>query len=62
MILYDIAAVGSALAGEKSGIFDAILHCLFVVPDLIPFEKRFDVHVLALTMMINMVENCVANR
>ena len=54
--------MGSAIAGKKEGVFDAVLHCLFVLPESIPFEKRFDVHVLALTMIINMVENCAENR
>ncbi len=53
---------GSAMAGEKESFFDIVLHCLFVLPDSIPFEKRFDVNVLALTMMINMIENCTTNR
>ena len=50
------------MAGKNEGLFDAVLHCLFVLPESIPFEKRFDVHVLALTMIINMVENCEENR
>ena len=33
-----------------------------MLPESIPFEKRFDLHVLALTMIINMVENCTENR
>jgi len=43
-------------------LFDVVLHCLFVLPESIPAEKRFDMHVLALTMLINLVENCEANR
>ena len=62
MYLSVVLALGSAMAGKEEGVFDAVLHCLFVLPDSIPFEKRFDVHVLALTMIINMVENCTENR
>ena len=44
------------------GFFAMTLACLFSVPQKIPLEKRFDVQVLALTLLINLVENCKQNR
>ena len=53
---------GSRLSGEKEDIFDICLHGMFVLPTYIPEEKRFDVLVLILTLIINLVENCKPNR
>ena len=41
----EIAALGSKMAGQKPQLFDIVLHCLFVMPDYLPVEKRFDVQV-----------------
>ena len=57
-----LSAFGSQLSGEKEGIFDLILHCMFVVPDYLPEQKRFDILVLSLTFIINMIEHCKPNR
>merc|ERR1719412_3500566 len=53
---------GSRLSGEKEGIFDLCLHGMFVIPHYLPEEKRFDILVLTLTLIINLVENCYPNR
>ena len=53
---------GSRLSGEKEDIFDICLHGMFVLPSYIHEEKRFDVLVLILTLVINLVENCKPNR
>ena len=50
------------MSGEKSDTFDLVLHCLFVMPEYLPVEKRFDVLVLTLTLLINLVEHCEENR
>ena len=50
------------MSGEKKDTFDLVLHCLFVMPNYLPVEKRFDVLVLTLTLLINLVENCEENR
>ena len=50
------------MSGEKSDTFDIVLHCLFVMPDYVPVEKRFDILVLTLTLLINLVEHCEHNR
>ena len=50
------------MSGEKSDTFDIVLHCLLVMPDYVPVEKRFDILVLTLTLLINLVEHCEHNR
>ncbi len=59
---YQSTPFGSAMAGKLAGLFDTTMHCLFVLPESMPQEKRFDVLVLALTLLINLVENCIPNR
>nr|CAD7198531.1 unnamed protein product [Timema douglasi] len=53
---------GSALAGERAGLVDACLHLLLQVPNYVPEDKKFDLLVLALILLINLVESCHANR
>nr|CAD7423573.1 unnamed protein product [Timema monikensis] len=55
-------AYGSALAGERTGLVDACLHLLLQVPNYVPEDKKFDLLVLALILLINLVESCHANR
>ena len=50
------------MSGEKPDTFELVLHCLFVMPDYLAIEKRFDVLVLTLTLLINLVEHCEENR
>ena len=50
------------MSGEKPDTFELVLHCLFVMPEYLAFEKRFDVLVLTLTLLINLVEHCEENR
>ena len=57
-----VSAYGSEMSGRKEDMFRITLHTLFVLPASVPEEKRFDLHVLALTLLINLVENCVENR
>ena len=52
----------SEKAAEKEDLFDIILHCLFEIDESLPVEKRFDVLVLTLTLVINLVENSTVNR
>ena len=59
---YKSKSHGSRLSGEKEGIFDICLHGMFVLPTYLPEEKRFDILVLILTLIINLVENCKPNR
>ncbi|XP_069692273.1 protein wings apart-like [Periplaneta americana] len=53
---------GSTLVGERVGIVDASLHVLLQVPNYVPDEKKFDLLVLALILLINLVEHSKANR
>ena len=50
------------MSGKKSDTFDLVFHCLFAMPYYLPVEKRFDILVLTLTLMINLVEHCEQNR
>lgn len=61
-MFFSIAAIGSKMSGEKADTFDLVLHCLFVMPNYLPVEKRFDGLVLTLTLLINLVEHCEPNR
>ncbi|PNF21759.1 hypothetical protein B7P43_G09875 [Cryptotermes secundus] len=53
---------GSTLVGERKGIVNASLHVLLQVPNYVPEEKKFDLLVLALILLINLVEHSKANR
>ena len=59
---YKSVPFGSRLSGEKERIFDLCLHGMFVLPAYLPLDKRFDILVLTLTLIINLVENCIPNR
>jgi len=59
---YNETSIGSQMSGAKDDTFDLVLHCLFVMPSYLPIEKRFDVLVLTLTLLINLVEHCEQNR
>jgi len=59
---YNQTPFGSKMAGEKSDTFEIVLHTLFIMPDYLPIEKGFDVQVLTLTLMINLMEHCDQNR
>ena len=59
---YKSVSHGSRLSGQKDGIFGICLHGMFVLPSYLPEEKRFDIVVLTLTLIINLVENCKPNR
>lgn len=43
-------ASGSSLAGKKPGLIDSSLHVLFIVPDYVPEEQKFD-----LTFMVSLI-------
>ena len=59
---YHQKCFGSEISGAKEDMFDITLHCMFVLPASIPEEKRFDLLVLTLTLLINLVENSKKNR
>ncbi|XP_014289066.1 protein wings apart-like isoform X2 [Halyomorpha halys] len=53
---------GSTLAGMREGLIESSLHILLQVPRYIPEEQKFDINVLTLILLINLVEHCEANR
>lgn len=53
---------GSTLVGQRKGIVDTGLHVLLEVPKYVPDQKKFDLLVLGLILLINLVEHSEANR
>ncbi|XP_043498318.1 protein wings apart-like [Polistes fuscatus] len=53
---------GSKLVGSQSGVVDCTLYLLLRVPESLPEEKRFDMMMLALILLINLVEQCDDNK
>lgn len=53
---------GSGLVGGRPGLLGAVLLCILQVPRAVPSELRFDLLVLSLGLLINMVEHCQENR
>lgn len=50
------------MVGSQPGLLCAILLCILQVPKSVPTEQRFDLLVLSLGLLINMVEHCEDNR
>lgn len=57
-----VAAFGSKSVGGQSGVVDCSLNLLLRLPDSLPEEKRFDLMMLALILLINLVEQCDDNK
>lgn len=55
-------AFGSKVIGAQVGVLDCSLFLLLRVPESIPEEKRFDMMMLALILLINLVEQCDDNK
>lgn len=55
-------AFGSKSVGSQVGILDCSLFLLLRVPESLPEEKRFDMMMLALILLINLVEQCDDNK
>lgn len=53
---------GSKSVGSQVGILDCSLFLLLRVPESLPEEKRFDMMMLALILLINLVEQCDDNK
>ncbi|XP_051165404.1 protein wings apart-like isoform X2 [Leptopilina boulardi] len=53
---------GSKTVGSQSGVLECSLYLLLRVPESIPEEKRFDMMMLALILLINLVEQCDDNK
>ena len=57
-----IVAFGDTTVGRQDGIIDNSLHLILAVPQYLPEEKRFDIMMLALILLINLVEQSEDNK
>ncbi|KAK4881055.1 hypothetical protein RN001_004374 [Aquatica leii] len=55
-------SMGSALIGAQPGIVEASLHLLLQVPHYIPEQKKFELGVLVLMLLINLIQENNANK
>merc|ERR1712168_503977 len=53
---------GASLTGQQAGFIQSVLACVFTVPQYVPAEEQFDLLVLSLGLLINVIENCDGNR
>uniref|UniRef100_A0A8C6E752 Wings apart-like protein homolog n=1 Tax=Moschus moschiferus TaxID=68415 RepID=A0A8C6E752_MOSMO len=53
---------GSTKAGEQDGLIGTAMNCVLQVPKYLPPEQRFDIRVLGLGLLINLVEYSARNR
>uniref|UniRef100_A0A8C2JQZ8 WAPL cohesin release factor b n=1 Tax=Cyprinus carpio TaxID=7962 RepID=A0A8C2JQZ8_CYPCA len=53
---------GSTKTGEQEGFMTTALNCVLRVPQYLPQERRFDIRVLGLGLLINLVEYSARNR
>lgn len=53
---------GSTKTGEQEDLIETALNCVLKVPQYLPQEQRFDIRVLGLGLLINLVEYSARNR
>ncbi|KAK3925355.1 Protein wings apart-like [Frankliniella fusca] len=53
---------GSTLVGTKGGLLESSLQMLLHIPNYVVEDSKFDLIVLALTLLINLVEHNIGNR
>ncbi|XP_075073127.1 wings apart-like protein homolog isoform X2 [Mixophyes fleayi] len=53
---------GSTKTGEQDNLITTALNCVLLVPKYLPQEQRFDIRVLGLGLLINLVEYSARNR
>ncbi|XP_072347468.1 wings apart-like protein homolog [Scyliorhinus torazame] len=53
---------GSTKTGEQDDLISTTMNCVLQVPQYIPQEQRFDIRVLGLGLLINLVEHSARNR
>ncbi|XP_037660145.1 wings apart-like protein homolog isoform X1 [Choloepus didactylus] len=53
---------GSTKTGEQEGLIGTAMNCVLQVPKYLPQEQRFDIRVLGLGLLINLVEYSARNR
>ncbi|XP_050392558.1 wings apart-like protein homolog [Patella vulgata] len=54
--------IGSAKVGEQDAVINVVLECILSTPQYIPQEQKFDLLVLSLGLLINLVEHSEMNR
>ncbi|CAG9766779.1 unnamed protein product [Ceutorhynchus assimilis] len=59
---YRQQSIGSQLVGSRSGIIETSLHLLLQVPNYIPEQKKFELGVLVLMLLINLIQDQEANK
>ncbi|XP_072760557.1 uncharacterized protein Wapl isoform X2 [Anoplolepis gracilipes] len=59
---FNRGSFGSKSVGAQVGVLDCSLFLLLRVPESLPEEKRFDMMMLALILLINLVEQCDDNK
>ncbi|KAF7271920.1 hypothetical protein GWI33_015261 [Rhynchophorus ferrugineus] len=59
---YRQQSLGSQLIGSKSGIVEISLHLLLQVPNYIPEQKKFELGVLVLMLLINLIQDQETNK
>ncbi|CAH1154765.1 unnamed protein product [Phaedon cochleariae] len=55
-------SIGSQLIGSRAGIIETSLHLLLQVPNYIPEQKKFELGVLVLMLLINLIQDQDANK
>ncbi|KAK3101252.1 hypothetical protein FSP39_002172 [Pinctada imbricata] len=53
---------GCTKVGDQLGFISTVLTCILQTPKFVPLDFRFDLLVLSLGLLINMVEHCSVNR
>uniref|UniRef100_T1IWX2 WAPL domain-containing protein n=1 Tax=Strigamia maritima TaxID=126957 RepID=T1IWX2_STRMM len=53
---------GCSRIGEEEGLIEVALHCMLHISKMIPPDQVFDLLVLMLGMLINLMEQCTYNR
>uniref|UniRef100_H3CB43 WAPL cohesin release factor b n=1 Tax=Tetraodon nigroviridis TaxID=99883 RepID=H3CB43_TETNG len=61
-LTHDNAEWGSTKTGEQEDLIMTALNCVLKVPQLFPQERRFDIRVLGLGLLINLVEYSARNK
>lgn len=55
-------ALGGQIVGCQDGVIVNSLNLILYVPQFFPEEKRFDIMMLALILLINMIEQSESNK
>ncbi|XP_033224587.1 protein wings apart-like isoform X2 [Belonocnema kinseyi] len=59
---FNTQSFGSKVIGSQPGILECSLYLILRVPESVPDENRFDMMMLAMTLLINLVQQCADNK